>query len=215
MRRSLWWPAARARAWVIASGVDTARFRPRDRAEARLRRGLLPGERRVLLVAGHGARAEKRVELAEAAVAQLPGVVLEVVSAVPFADMPWVYASADLLVLTSLAEGSPNCVKEALACALPVVSVDVGDVHETIAGLTNCAIVPAHPDPLAHAIFAALTDGRGCPDGPERMAARGSLDAMTGSFVRFYRSVVARPEPMDHSPEANESTLASASRSVG
>ena len=47
----------------------------------------------------------------------------------PNSDVPiWINAS-DVLLMTSLHEGSPTIVKEALACNLPVVSVDVGDVH--------------------------------------------------------------------------------------
>lgn len=193
MQRALWWPPARRAAQVIASGVDVGRFRPVDRAEARRARGLpLPGLR-VVVVTVHGERPEKRIGLARAAVARLAGVrddvTLEVVSRVPFAEMPLVYPSADALLLTSLDEGSPNCVKEALACGVPVVSVDVGDVREVIDGLTNCAVVAADPAALAGALQAALRDGRGCPEGPERMAAAHSLERMSEAFVRFYRGL--------------------------
>ena len=44
----------------------------------------------------------------------------------------------DILVLTSYFEGSPNIVKEAISCGLPVISVDVGDVKEQIDGIDNC-----------------------------------------------------------------------------
>src|SRR4030065_378658 len=36
--------------------------------------------------------------------------------------------ACDCLLMTSNQEGSPNIVKEALACNLPVISIDVGDV---------------------------------------------------------------------------------------
>jgi glycosyltransferase involved in cell wall biosynthesis len=192
MRPSLWSAAARRRARVIPDGVDTARFYPRPRDEARRRRGLSPDGARVLFVASRAdARPVKRVALARAAVARLPGVTLEEIQSLPFEEMPWAYASADALVLTSLREGSPNCVKEALACALPVVAVDVGDVRELLAGLTNCAVVAAAPDALADALAAALVSGRGCPDGPARIAARYSLDRTAAAFLRFYADAAA------------------------
>ena len=185
MREALLWPPARAAAEVIASGVDLACFVPFDCARARRLRGLPVDGRRVVVV-GSQARPVKRLELARAAVALLPGVALDVADGVPHEEMPLVYASADALVLTSYREGSPNCVKEALACAVPVVSVDVGDLREVLDSLTNCAVVAAEPRALADALARALADGRGCPDGPTRMAERHSIDAMAHRFITFY-----------------------------
>ena len=195
MRGSLWWPQARRTAQVIPDGIDASRFEPRDRAEARRRRALPLEGKRAIVVTGPGMRREKRVELAQATVALLPEVTLEVVRDVPHVEMPLVYASADVLLMTSLKEGSPNCVREALACALPVVGVDVGDVRAAIEGLTNCAIVPAEPARLARAVAAALADGRGCPDGPRRVAERYSLEVTTRAFIRFYESVAVNRRP--------------------
>jgi hypothetical protein len=193
MREALWWPWARKSARVIEFGVDPGRFRPMARAEARRRRGLpLDGTRVAFVVlrgkVDHDPRPYKRLELAEAAVRRVPGAVLDVLEHIPFDEMPAAYCACDALILTSLDEGSPNCVKEALACALPVVSTDVGDVRQIVTGLTNCAVVPPEPEAFARALTAALTDGRGCPEGPERMAAEHSIQAMTQEFVRFYRA---------------------------
>ena len=78
--------------------------------------------------------------------ARLPGVALEVLSSVPFAEMPFAYASADALLLTSLDEGSPNCVKEALACGVPVVAVDAGDARELHRRLRTARCAAADPE---------------------------------------------------------------------
>jgi glycosyltransferase involved in cell wall biosynthesis len=190
MREALWSRRARNGAWVIPSGVDVERFTPRSREKCRRRLGLpLPG-RRVAFVAQEAARRPgKRIELARAAVRHLPGVTLDVLERVPFADMPDAYAARDALLFTSAVEGSPNCVKEALACGVPVISVDVGDVAQVISGLTNCAIVAPDPMALANAIGAALADGRGCPEGPARMRSQHSLSAMAAQFLSFYEEV--------------------------
>jgi glycosyltransferase involved in cell wall biosynthesis len=188
MREAIWWPPARRRAVVIGSGVDVTRFRPQPRAWARQQRGLPSDGVRIVAVANGGVRAGKRLELARAACAVIPGATLEVLERLPFDEMPLAYASADALVLTSAREGSPNCAKEALACALPVVSVDVGDMREVLAGLTNCAVVAPTPAALAAALALALSDGRGCPNGPARMQAECSIDAMTDRFIDFYRT---------------------------
>ena len=44
--------------------------------------------------------------------------------------------AADALILTSKREGSPNTVKEALACNLPVIATDVGDVSDRLDDVT-------------------------------------------------------------------------------
>lgn len=187
MRSRLWWPPARRVAQVLSDGIDVTRFVPQPRAEARLRRRLPVAGSRVVFVATRVEdRPGKRLALAKATVARVPGVTLEVVSRVPFDQMPLVYASADVLLLTSRAEGSPNCVKEALACALPVVAVDAGDVREVLDGLTNSCVVPDDADALAAAIYRVLADGRGCPDGPARIAERYSLEATGRRFAAFY-----------------------------
>jgi teichuronic acid biosynthesis glycosyltransferase TuaC len=53
------------------------------------------------------------------------------------------------VLLTSLHEGSPNIIKEALACNRPVVSLDVGDVRERIQGIDGCYVALPNPDDLA------------------------------------------------------------------
>ena len=48
--------------------------------------------------------------------------------------------AADVLLLTSITEGSPQVIKEALACGCPIVSVDVGDVKERVMGVYGCYV---------------------------------------------------------------------------
>ena len=57
--------------------------------------------------------------------------------------------AADAVLLTSLHEGSPNAVKEAMACDVPVVAVDVGDVRERIGDADGCYVAAATPEALA------------------------------------------------------------------
>jgi glycosyltransferase involved in cell wall biosynthesis len=95
----------------------------------------------------------KRPALAKAAVAQMSHgdrpPELHYLTGVPNAEVPvWLNAS-DALLLTSMHEGSPTVVKEALACGLPVVSVDVGDVAERVEGIEGCHLSQAQPADLA------------------------------------------------------------------
>jgi len=120
---------------VIPNGVDTGLFSPSDRSEARKQLGL-PGRKTVLFVADPS-RTEKNFALAQKAVRLLgrDDAVLLPVHGVAHDRMPLYYNAADVLLLTSLWEGSVNSVKEAMACNLAVVSTDVGDVRANVSGL--------------------------------------------------------------------------------
>ena len=62
------------------------------------------------------------------------------------ADVPEVYWNCDVMILTSLSEGSPTVIKEAIAAKLPFVSVDMGDVKEW-ARLVEFGVVVPNRDP--------------------------------------------------------------------
>ncbi len=74
------------------------------------------------------------------------------------AKVPEVYWNCDVMLLTSLSEGSPTVIKEAIAAKLPFVSVDVGDVKEW-AELVEFGVVVPDRDPktIADAVTALLT----------------------------------------------------------
>jgi teichuronic acid biosynthesis glycosyltransferase TuaC len=74
--------------------------------------------------------------------------------------MPRVMTGADCLLLTSSHEGSPNVVKEATACGLPVVSTDVGDVRQVLNGVDPSWVCEPHVDALAIALAQCLTERR-------------------------------------------------------
>jgi len=66
------------------------------------------------------------------------------------------YNAADVLIITSVHEGGPQTIKEALACNLPVVSTDVGDVKEVIEGIEGCYIADPQVDDFVDKIQLAL-----------------------------------------------------------
>jgi teichuronic acid biosynthesis glycosyltransferase TuaC len=143
---------------VIPSGLDLALFRPVPSAEARRQLGL-PEQQRLILFAANPADPIKRYGLAQAAFDRLKGeynIEMVVTKGVSQDKMPLYMNACDVLLLTSLHEGSPNVVKEALACDLPVVSTDVGDVRVRIGSIEGCAIVRDSPAELAAALCAIL-----------------------------------------------------------
>ena len=178
-------------AHVLPSGIDLDLFRPEPQQLARSRLGL-PADRKLVLFVGNPDLARKRYGLAQEAV----GVVNRSMPTQlipgwerPHAEIAALMNACDALVFTSMQEGSPNAVKEALACNLPVVSVAVGDVPLRLAGIAGCELCP---DDRADTIATAL----------ERVLRRGSrtvsraavqdLDErlLTLRLIDIYRSVL-------------------------
>src|SRR5207237_628154 len=147
------------RIWLLPSGIDLARFRPLDRGACRVKLGWDTARRHVVFPAAPE-RAEKRFWLAEAAVAELKrtDVELHALDGVSHEDVPTWLNAADVVLLTSTHEGSPNVVKEALACNVPVVSVDVGDV----AGRDGSFVAAADPAELAARLATILAGPARC-----------------------------------------------------
>jgi teichuronic acid biosynthesis glycosyltransferase TuaC len=137
---------------VIPCGIDLERFKPMNPLLCKQQLGWKSDSFHVLFASSNGDPV-KRPELARAAVAQMNPTgrppELHYLTGISNADVPvWLNAS-DVLLLTSLHEGSPTVVKEALACGLPVISVDVGDVAERIAGIEGCHLAKPEPADLA------------------------------------------------------------------
>jgi glycosyltransferase involved in cell wall biosynthesis len=156
---------------VIPCGINFDRFRPLPQGECRRELGL-PLDKKIVLYAGE-LRPEKRVELLREAVATLqqedPTVELVVATALPHGQVPLYMNAADVFALVSAGEGSPMVIKEAMACNVPIVATDVGDVAQVIGGVEGCFITgPTIPEIVAN-LRAALAFGRRTA-GRERVA---------------------------------------------
>ena len=71
-------------------------------------------------------------------------------------DFPDYLNACDVFVLTSYNEGSPNVIKEAMACNTPVVSTPVGDVVEVVGDTPGCHIIGFEPEDVADKLRKAL-----------------------------------------------------------
>ena len=160
-----------ARIEVVPNAVDTDRFRPVDRLEARRRLGL-PEDATILSFTGYFIERKGALRVLEAMnrVEGLYGVFLGDGPEIPVGDRVlhagrvnhedvavWLSAS-DFFVLPTLAEGSPNAVIEAMACGLPVVSSDIASLRETVDEECALLVEPTDIDALANALARLTRD---------------------------------------------------------
>lgn len=179
---------------VLPSGVDTRTFAPRPRDEARRELGWNLAERIVIFNAGAWP-AVKRLDLAQAGVHKaeaLCGPIRFVTldGSVAPSGVATMLNAADALLMTSDWEGSPTIVQEALACNLPVVSVDVGDVRERLTDVSPSYIVGRDADEIGTALAEILQvpmRSNGC-----RRIDQISQWTIAGHTVALYLSILGR-----------------------
>ena len=202
---------------VIPNGVDQDQFRPGDRAAACIGLGLDPDRTWVISVGrmspekgtthlvdafAEASRRDGNLRLAmlgdgplEAEVRDrigshglqdrvvLPGVV-------PHPETPEWYRAADLFVLPSLHEGSPNALLEALACGTPVVSTRVGDVTELVDSPEVGLVVPTG-DTVA--LASAISERLQKPSDPEKVRAAVRHRTWDRAVDQLHDAVCQRP----------------------
>ena len=132
---------------IIPNGVNLDVFHPMDHAEARKAVGFEDGSKYIIWCSNPYNRPEKNWALAEAAVKltngkfQITNATLVAVYDKSPQEVAIYMNAADCLLLTSDSEGSPNVIKEAMACNCPIVTTNVGDVTERLEALDGCYIV--------------------------------------------------------------------------
>jgi glycosyltransferase involved in cell wall biosynthesis len=131
-----------------------------------------------LLMVGDGPERERLQAASDGALVTFTG---------QLSDPAACYAAADIMVLPSLSEGSPNVLLESMAAGLPVVATIAGGIPEIVADRESALLVPPRsPDALAAAV--------------EEMLSRPGLRA---TLANCARAVIAAR----HTPEARARVL--------
>ncbi len=196
---------------VHHTGVDAVRFAPRDRNEEKARLGV-DGP----LVLSVGALiARKGHDIVIDAVTRLPGVSLfiagegpdraaleaqaqtagvadrvRLLGSVPHAELPTLFAAADVMALASASEGLANAWVEALASGTPIVITAAGGAREVVDRAAAGRIVARTPDAFAAAI-AELLLAPPPPDQVRGASARFTWAANTAALYGHLTALVA------------------------
>ena len=126
---------------LLPCGIDLNDLQLTDKSLAR-RKMNLDEEKKYILFAGSFDNTVKNAPLAKEAVAMLPDENVELLELKGYSrnEVTLLMCAADAFLLTSYTEGSPQVIKEAMACGCPIVSVDVGDLRERVEGVEGCYV---------------------------------------------------------------------------
>ncbi|MFR9627719.1 MAG: glycosyltransferase [Rikenellaceae bacterium] len=140
---------------LIPCGVNLSNFNYVDRDKARKLLGYDNSVKLVLFAGGFQNRV-KNYLLAQSAVSQIEGVELLELKGYTREQVALLMYAVDVCLMTSFTEGSPQFIKEAMACGCPVVSVDVGDVKWLFGDISGCYIAERDAVQCAKKIEQAL-----------------------------------------------------------
>lgn len=182
---------------LLPCGVNLTDDQLASRSEARQALGIAD-DAKVVLFAGAFANTVKDAPLAQEAVSfasnlspLASNLTLQELRGFSRAEVNCWMCAANCLLLTSKTEGSPQVIKEAMACGCPIVSVDVGDVAERVSGVEGCYVVRTRkPKDIAEALQQAITF-EGKTNGRERILEMGlSNEQVAKRLIAIYQSLV-------------------------
>ena len=156
---------------IIPNGVNLEKYAPINFELARQKLDFKP-DIKYILFSSDPSRPEKDFQLAKKCVQQLNNIYrgkieLRVLKNIDNNDIPYYMNAADILLLTSKWEGSPNVIKEAMACNLPIVSTNVGDVKEIISNASNCFVCESDENKMAEKLKQILISENNRSNGRE------------------------------------------------
>ena len=184
---------------LLPCGVNLTDDQLTSRTEARKALGIAD-DAKVVLFAGAFANAVKDAPLAQDAIAAFPAStpytlhhtpILQELRGFSRAEVNCWMCAANCLLMTSKTEGSPQVIKEAMACGCPIVSVDVGDVAERTSGVEGCYVVSSRePADIAQALEKAIAF-EGKTNGRARILEMGlSNEQIAERLIAIYKSLV-------------------------
>lgn len=183
--------AGRDDAVIIPFGINLELFKPCSIEDARLELGL-PLDKKLVLFPWNPARGVKRFDLIQEAVRiasnKIDSVQLIAVYGQRHETVAKYMNACDALVLASVHEGAPMAIREAMACNLPIVAVDVGDVRQLIENIEGCYLCQRDPADIAEKLSLVFESGNRT-NSAEIIRQAGSIWA-ANQVIRVYGQVL-------------------------
>jgi len=175
---------------VIPHGINLKKFHQASKKECREELGW--GDACYVLFPYAPNRTNKRHSLAKDVVEEANSltnreIILKTVYNIEHDDIPTYMNASDVLLITSDKEGTPNSVKEAMACNLPVVSRDVGNISEMLSGVSPSSVV-SDVDNLPETLVEVLR--KESASNGRKKAERYSLERMADDIIDVYESAL-------------------------
>lgn len=183
----------RKRHSVISSGINMDMFYPVDKKEARSNLNLKQSGK-LILFSGSFQEKVKNYPLAREAVNLAETGTLIELKGYSRNEVNLLMNACDLALLTSYREGSPQFIKEAMACNTPIVSVDVGDIRNIISVTNGCFLAKSITEDIAEKINMALEFSDTCikTNGRERIVElQYDIENISLRILNVYQSVLA------------------------
>jgi teichuronic acid biosynthesis glycosyltransferase TuaC len=177
---------------IIPNGIDTAKFKPlaedyRDELK-------LGQTKKYILFLGSKESVRKNIGLVQQAMTYINRSDVELINPypIPHQAIPKYLNTANVLAMCSYMEGSPNVIKEAMACNCPMVATDVGDVNWVLGNEPGCYLASFQPMDYAEKLKQALefSETHGRTNGEQRIKTLG-LDSETVArrVIEIYKKV--------------------------
>ena len=177
---------------LLPCGIDLSEVQLTEKNEAR-RKMKLDEKKKYVLFAGAFDNAVKNAPLAKETIALMQKENVELLELKGYSreEVTLLMCAADAFLMTSFTEGSPQVIKEAMACGCPIVSVDVGDVQERIEGVDGCWVAKTRePRELADMLIKAVAF-EGKTQGRKKVIAEGlDNELVAKKLIVIYKTIV-------------------------
>ncbi|MGO8877948.1 MAG: glycosyltransferase [Desulfomonilaceae bacterium] len=182
---------------IIPDPTNLGLFQPLCREDCRIKLGW-DADSAIAVFFGFGGRKEKRTDLATIIQNKIltsgSNVELKIIFEAPLSQMPVYLNAADCLLFLSDSEGSPNLIRDACACNLPIVSVRVGDVDDVLKSVTPSKIVQRDVDAITEQVI-NIAKLRTRSNGREHVMQYGK-EIITRKHIEFYSSFLKNDQQL-------------------